>query len=124
MNETVILSKTFISKEMFEKEIKIDGYHFELCGDNDELWLINDERNKSVIKISLVTLDNGKYIYSDNPLIVLEDVEVPFDGVYYFVEYSDIKTMIIFAHEINNDERDIYALNENNTKFISIKQLS
>lgn len=42
MNELLLLSKEYISKDDFLNEIKIKKYHFELGGLDDQLWLIND----------------------------------------------------------------------------------
>ena len=123
MNETIIISKEYISREMFEKTIVINNYHCELAGNDDELWLIDDEKSKAIVRISLVNIVNGNYVYSDDPLLALEGVKSPYEGIYYFIEYNNPKIMSKVIGLLNSNSRDIYVLNEENTKFIRIKQL-
>lgn len=123
MNETTVISRKFISKEMFIKEIKLDNYHFEIAGNNDELWLINEKTSKAVIKISLVFFINNEYVYTDDPMTILEGIELPFEGIIYFIEYSYSKLMNKISQIMNSPERNLYSLNENNTQFVKIKSL-
>lgn len=123
MNETTVISRKFISKEMFIKEIKLDNYHFEIAGNNDELWLINEKTSKAVTKISLVFFINNEYVYTDDPMTILEGIELPFEGIIYFIEYSYSKLMNKISQIMNSPERNLYSLNENNTQFVKIKSL-
>lgn len=120
MNETILLSSEYISKEMLKKEIIIKDYHFEEVND-DELWLIYDKYQKCAIKISLVNIVNGIYKYSDNPVELLDDLVIPIKGVFYFVEYNDSKVMNIVSKMLLNDKRHIFVLNKKGSRFIEIK---
>lgn len=65
MNELLLLSKEYISKDDFLNEINIKKYHFELGGLDDQLWLINDENDVCDVVINLLLKDSNGNIQED-----------------------------------------------------------
>ena len=120
MNEIIILSNKYISKDMFLNEVKISGYHFELTDDEKELWLINDDTNKACIKIMLTLMVNDKPYYYDDLSMILEDVAIPIEGIFYFVEFNDDKIINLLINQLKNN-RILYVLVNDSKKFKEIK---
>ena len=74
MNEVVLLSNKYISKESFLNEIIIEGYHLELGGDNDQLWLIANDVEKCEVVINLIFQDEkGNVIGEVKSSLTIED---------------------------------------------------
>lgn len=109
MNELLLLSKEYISKDDFIKKIILKNYHFELCGNNDQLWLINNSNNKCELKIDLLLKDkNGNVIQDEFDYEIYEDSHVPYKGFLYSIEYNKISIMKKAIKQLKTLNRNLY----------------
>ena len=109
MNELLLLSKEYISKDDFIKGIILKNYHFELCGNNDQLWLINNSNNKCELKIDLLLKDkNGNVIQDEFDYEIYEDSHVPYKGFLYSIEYNKISIMKKAIKQLKTLNRNLY----------------
>lgn len=121
MEELLLLSKEFISKENFLNEIKIDNHTLKLCGSDDQLWLINTTTNDAIIKIDLVFLDDsGNVIKDDVDSLIDEGLNLPYKGFIYNVEYRSSTIMKDLLNQLNNKSRDLYYEVNASGEFISL----
>ena len=110
MDELLLLSYKYISKEDFIREINIPDYHFELGGYDDQLWLISDKTDKCMVIINLLVKDSKGYIIDDDiDYMLYEGTNAPYKGFLYSIEYKDSKIMDDILNQIMNDTRYLHV---------------
>ena len=110
MNELLLLSKEFISKEQFENEISIKNHHIELGGDNDQLWIINNLNENCVAIINLLFLDNSSKVINDEiDYELYKNSNAPYEGYLYSIEYDNVSIIDKVIHALNTTSRNIYV---------------
>lgn len=118
MNEVVLLSNKYISKESFLNEIMIEGYHLELGGDNDQLWLIANDVEKCEVVINLIFQDeNGNVIEDEIEYQLSECRNLPYEGFLYSLEYKNSKLLNKLLKCLNVKERNLFIEYNGSGKF-------
>lgn len=121
MNELLLLSKEYISKDDFLKDTSIPKHHFELGGNDDQLWLIEDESDDCVIRIDLILKDElGNIIGDEFDDELYEGTNAPYKGLLYSIEYKNKVMLDIFLSQLNNKERNLFAEYNGSCKFDAI----
>mgnify|MGYP006896538501 FL=1 len=122
MNELLLLSKEFISKEQFENEISIKNHHIELGGDNDQLWIINNLNENCVAIINLLFLDNSSKVINDEiDYELYKNSNAPYEGYLYSIEYDNVSIIDKVIHALNTTSRNIYVEYNGSNNFIKVK---
>lgn len=122
MNELLLLSKEYISKDNFLNEIHIDNYHFELGGNDNQLWLINDVTDKCEFRIDLILKnENGNIIEDEIDYELYEETDAPYRGFLYSIEYCNTRIKNLILKQIKTSERDLYVSYEASNKFKIVK---
>ena len=118
MNELLLLSYVYISKEEFLSEIEIPNHHFELGGSDDQLWLISNETDRCIIRIDLILKDsNGNIIEDEIDYDLYEDTNAPFKGYMYSIEYRDSKIMDEVLKLIIKENRHLHVAYDDSNEF-------
>lgn len=118
MNELLLLSYVYISKEDFINEIEIPNHHFELGGNDDQLWLISNETDKCIIRIDLILKDsNGNIIEDEIDYELYEGTNAPYKGYMYPIEYRDTKIIDEFLKQIIKDDRYLHVAFDDSNEF-------
>lgn len=110
MNELLLLSKEYISKDDFLNEINIKKYHFELGGNDDQLWLINNSNDVCDVVINLLLKDaNGDIIEDEIDYQLYDGSDAPYKGFLYTIEYKKSKIVEKLLSQLLNDTRELYV---------------
>ncbi len=118
MNELLLLSYEYISKEDFITEIAIPNHHFELDGNYDHLWLILNETDKCIVRIDLILKDsNGNIIEDDIDYKLYEGTNAPYNGFIYSIEYRDYRVMDEVLKQIAKENRYLHIAYGESNKF-------
>lgn len=122
MNELLLLSKEYIEKDDFTSEINISNHHFELGGNDDQLWLIDEKTNTGDVIIDLLFKDEfGNVIVDKLDHELYEGTNAPYISLLYSIEYRNIGVMREVLKQINKKSRDLYVEYNGSRKFIKIK---
>ncbi len=118
MNEEILISRTYISKEDFFSDIKIDCLKLEVGGDDDQIWFIDNKSSKTLAIVDIVFKKGNNFKYSKEQNLIIQSINKPYEnGVFYFFEYRDSKIMKEIEKSLNIDGRDIYILLDNDDEF-------
>lgn len=121
MNELILLSKEYISKEDFIFDVSIPNHHFELGGDNDQLWLIDNESDLCIVRIDLILKDEfGNIIIDELDDELYEGTNAPYKGLLYSIEYRNEKVLKQLLSQINKENRCLYVEYNASNKFKKI----
>lgn len=122
MNELLLLlCNVFLSKDDFINEISIEDYKLESGGNDDQLWLIDYNNDKCVIKIDLILKDVvGNIIQDDIDYGVYEDTDAPYNGYLYSIEFRNDEIMNKVLEQINKQDRNLYVCYNDSNHFIKI----
>ena len=122
MNELLLLSKEYISKDDFLNEINIKKYHFELGGNDDQLWLINNSNDVCDVVINLLLKDpNGDIIEDEIDYQLYDGSDAPYKGFLYTIEYKKSKIVEKLLSQLLNDTRELYVEYNASGKFELIR---
>lgn len=123
MNELLLLSKEYISKDDFLNEINIKKYHFELGGLDDQLWLINDANDVCDVVINLLLKDgNGDIIEDEIDYHLYDGSDTPYKGFLYTIEYKKSNIIEKLLSQLVNDTRKLYVEYNASGKFEQVKR--
>lgn len=118
MNELLLLSYVYISKEDFQNEIDIPNHHFELGGNDDQLWIISNETDKCIIRIDLILKDSrGNIIEDEIDYELYEGTNAPYKGYMYSIEYRDSKIMDEVLKQIIKENRHLHVAYDDSNEF-------
>lgn len=116
-----MLSKEFISKDDFLTEISIPSHHFEMGGNDDQLWLIDDESDACIIQIDLMMKDEyGNVIVDEFDDELYEGTNAPYKGLLYSIEYRDKEILKTFLSQLDKKDRNLYVEYDASEKFETI----
>lgn len=122
MNELLLLSNEYISKDDFLNEINIKKYHFELGGNDDQLWLINNSNNVCDVVINLLLKDgNGDIIEDEIDYQLYDGSDAPYTGFLYTIEYKKSNIVEKLLSQLVNYTRELYVEYNASGKFELIR---
>lgn len=121
MEEILLLSKEFINKDDFIKEINFDNLHFELAGDNDQLWLLDDYDNLHLIINLIIANEKGVIIDDGFDEEVYSTSKYPYKGYLYSIEFNNRFVLDKIVAQLNNSSRNLYIQFANSNKFKLVK---
>ena len=122
-NESLLLSKEYISKNDFFNEINIKKYHFELGGLDDQLWIINDANDVCDVVINLLLKDSNGNIQEDEIDYYLYDgSDAPYKRFLYTIEYKKSNIIEKLLSQLVNDTRKLYVEYNASGKFEQVKR--
>ena len=122
MNELLLLSNEYISKDDFLNEINIKKYHFELGGNDDQLWLINNSNDECDVVINLLLKNgNGDIIEDEIDYHLYDGSDAPYTGFLYTIEYKKSKIVEKLLSQLVNYTRELYVEYNASGKFELIR---
>ena len=121
MEEILLLSKEFINKDDFIKEINFDSLHFELAGDNDQLCLLDDYDNLHLIINLIIANEKGVIIDDGFDEEVYSTSKYPYKGYLYSIEFNNRFVLDKIVAQLNNSSRNLYIQFANSNKFKLVK---
>lgn len=113
MTEITILSKVEIKKDEFISSLDLKNFHFELGGNNDQLWLINDLTDSPNL---IINLDQD---LDEVDKLIVDEFKLPYKGFIYDIEFNDEEILKKLLANLNNESRDLYY--SSNIKFKKVK---